>query len=349
MRVTAHLTLEQLRDLAKVHCHTHRVWLRFQTVVLAFQGDAAQTIARALSVTVRSVYSWVADYNQFGPDFLLEGRHTGRRRRLDPDRYAELKQRIDAGPRPEDGVCAFRALDIQRILRQEFDVEMSLSGIYVLLERLKYSSLVPRPQHPEANPEVQGLFKETVQDQIDAIIDQHPDKEVEVFFQDEARMGQQGTVTRVWAEKGTTPRALKQIGYSFIYVILAVSAMTGACTGLIMDGLDTKVINAFLKQMSQELAPNRHAILIWDGAPWHVAKGVKIPRNISIIVLPPYSPELNPIERMWHYMRSHFWSNKVYEDKAALVAEAVESMNRVGCDPNLMKSVCAVPYICGAA
>lgn len=349
MHVAPHLTLEQLRELTKAHCHTHRVWLRFQAVVLAFQGDTAQTIARVLSVTVRSVYSWVADYNQFGPDFLLEGRHSGRHRRLDPARYPELKQRIDAGPRPEDGVCAFRGLDIQRILRQEFNVEISLSGVYLLLERLKYGPLVPRPQHPEANPEVQELFQETVNDQIDAIINEHPDKEVEVFFQDEARMGQQGTVTRVWAEKGTTPRALKQIGYTFIYVILAVSAMTGACTALIMDGIDTKVINAFLKQMSQELGPNRHGILIWDGAPWHVAKGVKIPKNISIITLPPYSPELNPVERMWNYMRSHFWSNKVYEDKAALVAEAVESMNRVASDSELMKSVCAAPYIRKAA
>lgn len=349
MRVAPHLTLDQLRQLAKDHCRNHRLWLRFQALVLALQGDTAESIARALGVTVRSVFNWVADYNALGPDGLLEGQHTGRKRRLDPARYAELKQRIDAGPRPEDGVCSFRGLDIQRILRDEFDIELSLSGVYLLLDHLKYSWLVPRPLHPEANLEVQELFQEIVNEQIETIAAQHPDKEVDVFFEDEARLGQQGTTTRVWAETGSRPRVFKQIGYSYVYVILAVSVLTGACTALIMDGLDSGVINAFLRQMSEDLGENRHGILIWDGAKWHTSAEIVVPSNISIILLPPRSPELNPIENMWHYMRSHYWSNKVYIDKLALFKEAVQSLNTMNSNPETMKSVCAAPYISLAA
>ena len=116
-----------------------------------------------------------------------------------------MKQRLDAPPRPEDGVCTLRGLDVRRILEQEFGVLMSLQAVYDLLHRLGYSSLMPRPQHEDANPEVQEFFKEIVVEQIDAIAAEHPDREVRVYFEDEARFGTQGTITRVWARRGRGP------------------------------------------------------------------------------------------------------------------------------------------------
>ena len=123
-----------------------------------------------------------------------------------------MKQRLDAPPRPEDGVCTLRGLDIRRILEQEFGVLMSLQAVYDLLHRLGYSSLMPRPQHEDANPEVQEFFKEIVVEQIDAIAEAHPDQEIRIYLQDEARFGTQGTITRVWAPKGSRPRAVRQNG-----------------------------------------------------------------------------------------------------------------------------------------
>jgi len=70
-------------------------------------------------------------------------------------------------------------------------------------------------------------------------------------------------------------------------------------------------MNVYLQQFSKELSEDVHAVLIWDKAGFHKSKQVKIPRNITIIHLPPYSPELNPIENLWHYLRGHYWSNRV--------------------------------------
>ena len=78
-------------------------------------------------------------------------------------------QRLEAPPRPEDGVCALRAADVRRILEREFGVTMGRQAVYDLLPRLGYSDLMPRPHHEDANPEVQEFFKEIVVDQIDAI------------------------------------------------------------------------------------------------------------------------------------------------------------------------------------
>ncbi len=221
MFVADHHPLEQLHDLV-LAIPQKRLWRRVQTVVLAKQGWTAQDIADALGCSLKAVKNWVAQYNRGGIQALHEQPRSGRPLRLDPQEYPRLKQRLDAPPRPEDCVCTFRGRDVQRILEQEFGVLMSLQAVYDLLARFGYSSLLPRPQHEDANPEVQEFFKEIVVEQIDAIAGQHPDRELRVFFEDEARFGTQGTITRVWAPKGSRPRAVRQNGREWLYVLMAV-------------------------------------------------------------------------------------------------------------------------------
>jgi transposase len=69
-----------------------------------------------------------------------------------------------------------------------------------------------------------------------------------------------------------------------------------------------------------------------------------VPANVTIIQLPAYSPELNPIENLWHYLKSHFWSNRAYADYAELETAAIKAWQLAALDPNLMKTVCAAPY-----
>ena len=82
---------------------------------------------------------------------------------------------------------------------------------------------------------------------------------------------------------------------------------------MIMPELNAAVVNLFLEQFSGEVPAGVHAVLIWDGAGFHTGKGLVVPGNVSLIQLPPYSPELNPVENLWHYLRSHHWSNREYE------------------------------------
>jgi transposase len=88
-----------------------------------------------------------------------------------------------------------------------------------------------------------------------------------------------------------------------------------------------------------------HAVLIWDGASFHTAAELKVPSNMSLIQLPPYSPELNPVENLWHYLRAHHWSNRPYRDYDELQEEAVKSMCTVCQDAETIKTVCNAPYI----
>jgi transposase len=344
MFVADHHSQEQLQVLANAIAQK-RTWKRFQAVLLAEQGGTAPHIARSLGCSPRAVKNWVARYNHGGVEALHERPRPGRPRRLAPEHYPRLRQRLDAPPRPEDGVCTLRGLDVRRLLEQEFGVLMSLQAVYDLLHRLGYSSLMPRPQHEDSNPEVQAFFKEIVGEQIDAIAEAHPEEEVRVYFEDEARFGTQGTITRVWAPKGSRPRAVRQHGREWLYVLMAVCASTGAASALIMPELNAGVLNLFLEQFSRELPAGVHAVLIWDGAGYHTSGELVVPANVSLIQLPPYSPELNPVENLWHYLRAHHWSNRVYEGYKGLEREAIRSLCAVCDEAETLKSVCNADYV----
>jgi transposase len=344
MLVADHHTLEQLLVLADA-ISQKRSWKRLQAVILAKQGWIASRIATSLSCSIRSVKNWVVQYNRGGIEALREHPRPGRPRRLAPERYPQLRQRLDAPPTPEDGVCALRAADVGRTLEREFGILMGRQAVYDLLHRLGYSDLMPRPHHDKANPEVQEFFKEIVVEQIDAIAADHPGMEVPVYFQDEARFGTQGTITRVWARKGSRPRAVRQNGREWLYVLMAVCAATGATSALIMPELNTAVVNLFPEQFSRELAAGVHAVLIWDGAGFHTKGDLVVPSNVSLIRLPPYSPELNPVENLWHYLRSHHWSNRQYEGYKGLEEEAIRSLRAVCQDGEKLKTICNADYV----
>jgi transposase len=169
----------------------------------------------------------------------------------------------------------------------------------------------------------------------------HPDKRLLTYYQDEARFGQHGTITRVWARVGTRPRAIRQTQYDYLYVFSAVCPQTGDATGLISPHVNTHVMNAFLREFSGELPPDVHAALILDRAGWHVAGALRVPKNITLIHLPPKSPELNPVENLWHYLRSHYWSNRLYKTWEELKAAARQAWRQVCLNTTLIRTVCA--------
>jgi transposase len=344
VHVHDHLRLEELQRLAKA-IDGKRVWLRYQAVILATQGRSAAGVAQALGCSVRAVQAWVARYNRGGPEALREKPHPGRPPRLAGPELERFRARVEAGPTPEDGICTFYGPDLRRILEREFGVPLGLQAVYDLLHRHGFSSLMPRPQHKDADEELQAIFREVVVDQIQAIREAHPEEDVQVWFEDEARFGQQGTMARVWAKKGSRPRGVRQTQYGYLYVLTDVCVGTGAASGLISPALNVGVVNLFLKQFSRELPAGTHAVLVWDGAGFHTGNGLIIPPHVSLIQLVPYAPELNPVENLWHYLRSHYWSLRVYRDYEALEEAAMTAWRAVCLAPELVRSICAAPYV----
>jgi transposase len=114
---------------------------------------------------------------------------------------------------------------------------------------------------------------------------------------------------------------------------------------LLSPYIDAGIINIFLQQFSEQLSDDVHAVLIWDQAGFHKSKELIVPDNISIIELPAYSPELNPVENLWQYLRSHYWSNRSYDGYDDLRQAAVEAWQKSALNPEIVKSVCRKKYM----
>jgi hypothetical protein len=113
MHIEDHDPLDRPHEAAKEHRNT-RTWPRVQAIILAKQGDTATQIARALGVSRRTVQAWMAAYNRGGLAVLPDRPHPGRAPILPRDQEARFRERIEAPPRPEDGVCELRGAEIRR-------------------------------------------------------------------------------------------------------------------------------------------------------------------------------------------------------------------------------------------
>jgi len=133
---------------------------RYRAVLLAMDGLEGDEIAGRVGRSPRFVDEWAGRYRRGGLDALVPKKQPGRRPKLTPDQEAALKARLDAGPRQADGVCTLRGKDVCRIIEADFGVVHTLGGIYDVLRRLGYSSLVPRPRHRKNDPQAAQRFVE---------------------------------------------------------------------------------------------------------------------------------------------------------------------------------------------
>ena len=104
-------------------------------------------------------------------------------------------------------------------------------------------------------------------------------------------------------------------------------------------------MNCFLKEFSKRVAPEVHAILVMDQAGWHGAKKLVVPENITPVSLPPYSPELNPVERIWLYLRERFLSHRILDDYDAIVEACCQAWNALATDTERLRSLTSYPWI----
>ena len=163
---------------------------------------------------------------------------------------------------------------------------------------------------------------------------------VEVWFQDEARVGQQGTLTYVWAERGSRPRALKDLRYEWAYIFGAVCAERGVGAALVMPRCNAEAMTLHLAEISQAVTQGAHAVLVCDGAGWHQTGGcLHVPENITLLHLPPYSPELNPVETVWAYLRANKLGNTVFDNYAAIVNQCCTAWNWLMDAPDRIRSI----------
>jgi hypothetical protein len=163
-------------------------------------------------------------------------------------------------------------------------------------------------------------------------------KNVDVWFQDEARFGQQNTTTRLWAVKGTRPRAVKQQQFQYAYLFGAVCPATGDTEAIIAPCMNMDLMEKHLALISKKIPEGRHGVIVVDGAAWHQTHLADKFDNLSLIKLPPYSPELNPIEQVWQWLRQNELANRCFDGYDDIVEACSQAWNSFISDrPRVMK------------
>ena len=153
-------------------------------------------------------------------------------------------------------------------------------------------------------------------------------------------MGQKGSLSYVWAPVGSRPPMVRDNRHNTAYIFGAICPARGIGAGLIMPRVGAECMSLHLAEISTQVAPGAVAALICDGAGWHQTGGaLKVPSNIVLIPLPPYAPELNPMENVWDYLRANKLSTALWDSYDEIVTACVEAWNWFANDHQRIRSI----------
>lgn len=160
-----------------------------------------------------------------------------------------------------------------------------------------------------------------------------------MWWQDEARIGQKNNLVRVWARKGTRPCQPADQRYKSAYLFGAICPARGTGAAVMMPRANTHAMQLHLEAISDTVATGAHAAVLMDRAGWHTTLKLNIPDNITIILLPSKSPELNPVENIWRYMRQNWLSARVFADYNAILDAGCDAWNKLIDQPQTITSI----------
>jgi len=153
--------------------------------------------------------------------------------------------------------------------------------------------------------------------------------EIELWWADQARIGQKNKVTRRWAWRGTRPRAPRDQRTLWTYLFGAICQQKGKGAGLVLPPCDTAAMAAHRAEISQAVDPGAHAVLLLDQAGWHVSPQLQVPDTIPFLFLPPGSPELNPVENVWQVLRDNWLSNRIFNSYEDILDHCCDAWNKL--------------------
>ena len=163
---------------------------------------------------------------------------------------------------------------------------------------------------------------------------------VEVWFQDEARVGQKGSLSYVWAPVGSRPAMVRDNRHDAVYIFGAICPERGVGAAIITPAANMECMNFHLAEISTQVAPGSIAAVICDGAAWHQRGGkIKLPDNVVLLPLPPYAPELNSMENVWDYLRANKLSAGVWDSYDAILAACADAWSWLVNDPSRIRSI----------
>ncbi len=170
---------------------------------------------------------------------------------------------------------------------------------------------------------------------------------IKLMFQDEARFGRISDVRRCWAPLPMRPLCRAMLTHEYTYAYGAVDAVSGELDSLILPHVNTDCMQIFLDEIGAR-HPLHRIILVMDGAGWHTGEALTPPANMQLLKLPPYAPELNPVEHVWDELREKFFHNRAFDSMDALEDQLQIGLLALENNWSTVKSIVAWDWIVNA-
>ncbi len=303
-----------------------KIKIKLQALHHLQAGKSVQKVSKITLYDRRSVRHWLYMFVLFDYEGLIEKEGRGRKPRLSKTEEDRFMERLDEIQDTKSG-GRITVDNIQDLLADEFNCCYSRSGVYALLDRLNIVWISGRSKHPKHSQEAIEQFKETFPDEVEQIKEKIESGKTEIWWQDECRIGQQGSLSRVWARKGTRPRVIRQKQFLSTYIFGAVCPDRDIGCALILPECNSGMTQIHLDQISEHVQKEYHAIVLMDRASWHMTEALNIPDNITLMPLPSYSPELNPMEQVWKQLRKIKLSNTHFKSYDDILDSCCEAWN----------------------
>lgn len=318
-------------------------------LVLIKEGEyrTRKAVAKYLAVHRNTIRDWITIYESVGFTTLLQitspGAPSGQRS-LPENVLAALCERL------EDTSGFGSYIELQAWLKETHDVSIGYKTLHRIVRyQLQAKPKIPRRSHEKKNDAEEAAFREEFPDKLKALIEEQvhlaDTQNIRFLTQDESRLGLMPTTRRRITAKGIKPIQKVQFQFESYYLYGAVEPLTGESFFLELPWLNGVCFQAFLNELSA-FHRDDFMIMLIDNASAHKAKKLIMPDNISLLPLPPYCPELNPIERLWQYIKSKidFTLHKTLEALKQNVADILKEK----CTDPVVASITGYSYIVDA-
>ncbi len=311
-------------------------WLAIRLLSRPNRSMSIEEVANIVGFSPDWIRKIVRRYNQHGPDSLVDGHQKnpgGKKYALTEEQQKQLFERLQ---KPPDDGGLWSGPKVGELIKQVFGIKVHRTTGWDYLKRLGFTLQVPRPKHlKSATPEEEAAFKASFQNFVRLMRWLCPHLSVEVWTEDEARLGLKPIMRRTWALKGQRPVAHHYPRYKWLYTYGFVNPKTGENALFILPRVNLTAMQIALKAFAEQVNPHQKKliILLLDQAGWHRSKKLALPKNLIMYPLPAYTPSLNPTECIWPLLREPL-ANKAFDNldelETVLSQRCVWLMNNPG-------------------
>jgi len=300
-----------LADLhAAVRAGSYETQRRCMAITMLVAGIGREQVCRAMESSDSAVRKWIRAFNERGIDGLIVKKRPGAPRKIPPakaERIVEELKRAQDSAEPFPTAKAFHGY-----VAEKYQIECSYQTLLRVLHENAFVFKVPQPWPDRQDDEARAAFRQQVRGLA-------ADPECDLWYGDETGVEGEPKPRRRLALKGSKPRTTRNGDHVRLSVIGMVCPRTGEFFAIEASHSDTEIFQAFLDEAARTIRPARKRnLLVLDNASWHKRKSLNW-HFFEPLYLPPYSPDFNPIERLWLVMKSTWFANIRCKDSQALI------------------------------